>query len=55
VPARRCRDVLGEHGITHVLVGDIERAQWQGLERFADQRYFDCVFDGGASAVYALR
>jgi uncharacterized membrane protein len=54
-PAERCRDVLREHGITHVLVGSVERVQWQGIGKFADQRYFECVFSDEESAVYALR
>ena len=54
-PPQRCHDTLRAHGITHVLVGDPERARWQGLEKLAGERYFECVFEDGDTAVYALR
>jgi hypothetical protein len=53
--ARRCHDTLQAHEITHVFVGTIERELWRGLEKFADQRWFDCLYRDETSAVYALR
>lgn len=55
VAAQRCHETLRAHGITHVVVGGVEHARWQGLERFADARYFERVFCEGETAVYALR
>ena len=55
VAAESCNDVLRAHQITHVIVGTIERKTWRGLEKFADERYFECVFSGDGCAVYALR
>jgi hypothetical protein len=53
--AQRCRDVLAAHRITHVLVGSVERALWRALEKFDDERYFDCLFRSAEARVYALR
>lgn len=55
VPARECYETLRAHRITHVLVGKLERARWEGLEKFADQRYFTRVFASDNAAVYTLR
>ncbi|MBU0638856.1 MAG: hypothetical protein KKB50_08325, partial [Planctomycetes bacterium] len=55
VAAARCHETLHAHGITHVFVGSVERELWQGLDKFADERFFECVFHEGPSAVYALR
>jgi hypothetical protein len=38
-----------------VLVGTVERELWQGLDKFADQHFFERVFHDDKSAVYALR
>ncbi len=55
VGAERCHATLRAHGITHVLVGTVERELWQGLDKFADQRFFESVFHDDVSAIYALR
>jgi len=55
VAAERCHAALRSHGITHVFVGTIERDAWSGLDKFADERYFECVFEDEMTAVYALR
>jgi len=53
--AQRCHETLQAHGITHVFIGSVEREQWQGLDAFADERFFEGVFHDETSAVYALR
>lgn len=53
--ARRCHESLGAHGITHVFVGSVERELWRGLDKFADEHFFECVFRDDKTAVYALR
>ena len=55
VGGERCRETLRAHGITHVLVGTVERELWQGLDKFADQRCFERVYHDEEAAVYALR
>ena len=55
VGAERCHKTLRAHGITHVFVGTVERELWQGLDKFAGQDFFDCVFRDDMSAIYALR
>jgi len=55
VSAARCHRVLQAHRITHVFVGTLERQQWRGLEKFSDRLCFECVFQAGQTAVFALR
>ena len=55
VGARRCHEGLRAHGITHVFVGTVEHELWQGLDKFADQDFFDCVFRDDRAAIFALR
>ena len=55
VGAERCHATLRAHGITHVFVGTVERELWQGLDKFTEQRFFECVFRDDQSAIYALR
>jgi hypothetical protein len=55
VGAERCHRTLRAHGITHVLVGTVERELWQGLDKFADERFFQCVFRHETTAIFAVR
>lgn len=55
VSAVECHAVLRRHGITHLLVGSIERACWRNLERFENSDFFSCEFRHGGAAVFELR
>jgi hypothetical protein len=55
VDARRCHEGLHAHGITHVFVGTVERELWAGLDKFADQNFFECVFRDEIAAIFAVR
>ena len=55
VGGERCHATLRAHGITHVLVGTVERELWRGLDKLTDQRFFERVFHDDESSVYALR
>lgn len=47
--------VLKRHGVTHVLVGLVERQRWSDLAAFDDEDLFECVMRVGESAIYRLR
>ena len=45
---------LASWGVTHVLVGSVERRHLAAMNPFADPAWFEPVFDDGDAAVYRL-
>ena len=52
--ARRCRDVLVRHHITHVFLGVIERERWKRPDKFRDAECFARLYEDDACAVFAV-
>lgn len=48
------RDTLAKHHITHVFVGEIERATWSGAAVLDDARFFRVDYRDAATAVYEV-
>ncbi|MFN0134856.1 MAG: hypothetical protein ACKVS9_01920 [Phycisphaerae bacterium] len=53
--AAMLHSVLRGLAVTHVFIGETEQVQWTRLDRFADERFFDTVFDDGTCRVIAVR
>lgn len=55
VEARVAAQTLARWRITHVVLGQVERQTWQGLEKFEDRGAFEPVYSGPDGAVYRVR
>ncbi len=48
-------EVLRRYGVTHVLVGVVERERWGAIDQFDDTRAFEPVYRDETAAVFRLR
>ncbi len=54
-PVAGLHAVLVRLGVTHVLVGEVERAAWQDLARLSDAAWFEVVAGGPDWGIYRVR
>jgi hypothetical protein len=47
-------ETLSKSGVTHVVVGTVERRLWTNASALRDQRFFHAVFNSDGNAVYEL-
>lgn len=53
--AARLHEMLTSLGVTHVLLGEVERQKWSRLERFDDPMLFAPLFTSGTTHIYECR
>ena len=53
-PAEQVAATLRDLGVTHVYVGEIERAAWVAPELFDDASCFQCVHEDDTVSIYAV-
>jgi uncharacterized membrane protein len=52
--ARESAELFRRIGVTHVLLGSLERRRWSHVEKFDDPAYFERLFDSPEARVYRV-